>query len=158
MKQTFIAATACAAMVAGTASIAEPKRDPVMSAKRVAHAANESSSGLGATETMVALTGIVILALVLRSSGGGAMAPLYDTSMTDVMVSDQRLKTDITHVGTSKSGVPIYTFRYGDAPEVYTGVMAQDLATIAPDAVVPLKDGYFAVDYSKIDVEFALAR
>ena len=27
--------------------------------------------------------------------------------------SDRRLKRDVTHVGTSTSGIPVYTFRYG---------------------------------------------
>jgi hypothetical protein len=79
--------------------------------------------------------------------------------------SDERLKEDITFIGLSPSGIPTYTFKYRqgmdtiddgiDTMGTYFGVMAQDLLEIAPEAVIehPL-DGYYRVDYSKIDVDF----
>lgn len=69
--------------------------------------------------------------------------------------SDIRLKTDITPIGTSPSGIPIYTFKYKGEKEVYQGVMAQELAKINPDAVVEV-NGYYAVDYTQTDVDFRL--
>ena len=42
-----------------------------------------------------------------------------------------------------------------DTNSVYIGAMAQDLLDIVPEAVVTNPEtGYYAVDYSKIDVDF----
>ena len=80
--------------------------------------------------------------------------------------SDRRLKDNIEQVGISPSGIPVYTFKYrndkadflGDSVDtnsVYIGAMAQDLLDIVPEAVVINPNtGYYAVDYSKIDVDF----
>src|SRR5215471_12454930 len=50
-------------------------------------------------------------------------------------VSDIRLKTDITRIGTGAHGLPIYTFRYVGESELYEGVMAQDVLPVMPTAV-----------------------
>ena len=64
----------------------------------------------------------------------------------------------------SPSGIPVYTWKYRkevgdldpsvDTKGIYVGAMAQDLLELVPNAVVrnPL-DGYYRVDYSKIDVD-----
>ena len=75
------------------------------------------------------------------------------------LFSDDRLKYDINRVGTSKKGVPIYTFRYrfdGKHGPKYKGTSAQDLLnTEFADAVGQTeKDGFLYVNYSKLDVEF----
>ena len=68
--------------------------------------------------------------------------------------SDRTLKEDIEFMGISPSGIKIYEFGYIDAPGRYRGVMAQDLLdTEYRDAVSKNSDGYYIVDYSKIDVE-----
>jgi len=72
--------------------------------------------------------------------------------------SDDRLKYDITRVGTSPSGIPKYTFRYradGKHGPKYIGTSAQDLISIGrKDAVGQKeKDGFYYVDYSKLDVD-----
>ena len=69
-------------------------------------------------------------------------------------VSDRRLKKNITKVGTSPSGINIYKFEYID-PKLYgggvfEGVMAQEV----PKASILGKNGYYSVDYSKLDVTF----
>merc|ERR1719232_251532 len=86
---------------------------------------------------------------------------------TPPLISDERLKRDINPVGKSPSGIPTYTFKYRedardvlgdevDAESIYFGVMAQDLIELAPAAVVKSSvDGYYRVDYSGIDVDFA---
>lgn len=72
-------------------------------------------------------------------------------------LSDMRLKKDITNIGYEK-GFPIYTFRYKSDPKhiLYRGVMAQDVVEIDPDAIEEI-GGYMAVNYKKIDIEFARA-
>lgn len=71
------------------------------------------------------------------------------------MPSDNRLKTDIEHVGQTSAGVPIYNFSY--KPEFalgegrFRGVMAQDLITAGQEDAVRLnEDGFYSVDYSKV--------
>jgi len=80
-------------------------------------------------------------------NGGGTVASI---------ASDIRLKENISHTGYSKNGIPIYQWRYkGDNPKTYSGTMAQDLLELGyEDAVVTMESGFFAVDYSKIDVDF----
>lgn len=71
--------------------------------------------------------------------------------------SDVRLKENIKEVGRSESGIPMYEWNYKGTPatERYRGAMAQDLINLGhKDAVATAPNGYYAVDYSKIDVEF----
>ena len=81
--------------------------------------------------------------------------------LTTRLRSDKRLKYDITKIGVSKMGIPIYTFRYKQddngivAHLLYEGVIAQDLINMGLDnTVYHDPDGFYKVDYSKIDVEF----
>ncbi len=72
--------------------------------------------------------------------------------------SDDRLKYDITRVGTSPNGIPKYTFRYrmdGKHGPKYIGTSAQDLISIGREDAVGQKekDGFYYVDYSKLDVD-----
>jgi len=72
--------------------------------------------------------------------------------------SDDELKYDITRVGTSPNGIPEYTFKYrfdGKHGPTYKGTSAQDLIAMGrKDAVVQKeKDGFYMVDYSKLDVD-----
>lgn len=68
--------------------------------------------------------------------------------------SDVRLKEDISVVGTTKHGLPLYTFRYRGRAGVYEGVMAQDVIDVRPDAVLMGPNGFYQVDYGKLGVEF----
>ena len=70
--------------------------------------------------------------------------------------SDRRLKTDINRIGISQYGIPIYEYRYIDTPHIkYQGVMAQDLiGTEFEDALHMYSDGFYRVNYNKLDVEF----
>ena len=64
--------------------------------------------------------------------------------------SDSRLKEDIRLVGKSPAGINVYSFKYKQLPGRYLGVMAQEV----PWARHLTDTGYYAVDYSKVDVEF----
>ena len=64
--------------------------------------------------------------------------------------SDIRLKEDIQLIGKSQSGVNIYRFKYKDTNGMYEGVMAQEV----PWASIKGDNGYYLVDYSKVDVAF----
>jgi hypothetical protein len=67
--------------------------------------------------------------------------------------SDLRLKQDIELIGRLGSGLGIYRFRYRSDPQVYVGVMAQDVQMVRPDAVARGRDGYLRVRYERIGFE-----
>lgn len=76
-------------------------------------------------------------------AGSAAIAGLF---------SDVRLKENIELVG-EENGFPIYKFNYINIPEkTYTGVMAQDVEKIRPEAVIE-SEGYKKVNYDMIGVE-----
>ena len=85
----------------------------------------------------------------LKGSGG-------KNFIQEVFSSDIRLKENIVLIGSSNSGINIYEYNYINEPGTrYVGVMAQELlGTQFEEAVVIAENGYYAVDYSKIDVKF----
>lgn len=50
-------------------------------------------------------------------------------------LSDRRMKRDIELIGHAPNGLPVYTFRYLGDDEVHTGLMAQDVEKVKPEAV-----------------------
>lgn len=62
--------------------------------------------------------------------------------------SDERLKTDIKHVGQLKTGEKLYSYRYKDDPseQVHFGPMAQELEQTQPELVGEMA-GFKTVDY-----------
>ena len=70
--------------------------------------------------------------------------------------SDIDLKENITKIGELEPGIGWYTWDWNDKgkaigaeSEPSEGVLAQEVLEVKPDAVV-VKDGYYAVDYSKV--------
>ena len=68
--------------------------------------------------------------------------------------SDVALKHDIVLLGHLDNGLGFYRFSYVGSDKAYVGVMAQDVQTIAPEAVVRGRDGYLRVFYDKLGLEF----
>ena len=64
--------------------------------------------------------------------------------------SDKRLKEEVRFIGKSPAGINIYSFKYKQLPGRYIGVMAQEV----PWARKMTDTGFYAVDYSKVDVKF----
>ena len=70
--------------------------------------------------------------------------------------SDIRMKENIELVGQLPSGLNVYNFEY--KPEFkalaghgkFTGVMAQEVEKVIPDAVATMSNGYKAVNYSLV--------
>lgn len=68
-----------------------------------------------------------------------------------IMASDRRLKTDIKQVDTLPNGLGVYKYTYRwDKDTVHTGVMADEVEALIPEAVFTLPSGYKAVNYSHI--------
>jgi len=71
---------------------------------------------------------------------------------------DVRMKENISRIGTLPNGLPFYQFEY--KPEfkdhplaghgTHTGVMAQEVEAMYPNAVITLENGYKAVDYGQL--------
>lgn len=67
------------------------------------------------------------------------------------LFSDRRVKENIVEIG-EENGFPIYSFNYiGQPDKTYSGVMAQDVIEVRPDAVHEI-DGVYRVDYDAIGV------
>lgn len=81
---------------------------------------------------------------------------IKDGLITSIVSSDRRLKENITLIGTSESGINIYTFEYKykfslAGVGLFQGVMSDE---VPAEAVSVDEYGYDMVDYSLIDVEF----
>lgn len=67
------------------------------------------------------------------------------------LFSDERLKTDIKEVGSTKEGQTIYTYKYIDNPiTTHMGVMAQETLKFHPEAVIKHPSGALMVNYDHI--------
>jgi hypothetical protein len=67
--------------------------------------------------------------------------------------SDVALKHDITLLGHLDNGLGFYRFSYVGSDKAYVGVMAQEVQTVMPEAVVRARDGYLRVYYDKLGLE-----
>jgi hypothetical protein len=68
--------------------------------------------------------------------------------------SDMMLKHDISLLGYLDNGLGFYRFSYNGSEKSYVGVMAQEVQTIMPAAVVRGSDGYLRVYYDKLGLDF----
>lgn len=70
--------------------------------------------------------------------------------------SDRELKTDIKLIGQSPSGINIYEFKFKkDLSRTYQGVIADELLNTPYESALYTDDeGFLAVDYNQIDVDF----
>ena len=75
-------------------------------------------------------------------------------SVATIAASDRRLKRDIKKIGTSIKGHNIYKFKYLDEDKEYIGAMSDEVLKKEPSAVVFMDNGYYGIDYDKIDVEY----
>jgi hypothetical protein len=75
---------------------------------------------------------------------------LISHNLGSLIFSDVRVKRDIVAVGQLDNGIGIYRYRYLGNDQAYVGVIAQEVAQIAPEAVVVGGDGYLRVDYARL--------
>ena len=68
--------------------------------------------------------------------------------------SDMRLKHDIVLLGRLDDGLGYYRFVYNGGHTAYVGVMAQEVRTVAPEAVTRSADGYMRVSYDRLGLPF----
>lgn len=87
-----------------------------------------------------------------QSSGGsnGGIGGFLGQLAGGIALSDRRAKTNIVKIGELPNSLNVYTFDYIDGPKNQTGVMAQEVAEIMPEALGPIINGYMTVDYDKV--------
>jgi len=68
--------------------------------------------------------------------------------------SDIRLKHGVALLGRLDNGLGLYRFSYNGSDKAYVGVMAQEVETVAPDAVTRGQDGYLRVNYDRLGLRF----
>jgi hypothetical protein len=83
--------------------------------------------------------------------GGGAIMPRGGGGGRR---SDIRLKHGIVLLGRLDDGLGFYRFTYNGGHTAYVGVMAQEVLTVMPTAVMRAPDGYYRVFYDKLGVPF----
>jgi len=76
------------------------------------------------------------------------------TTRRVVRRSDIMLKHDISLLGHLDNGLGFYRFSYNGSDKAYVGVMAQEVQTVMPEAVLRGSDGYLRVFYDKLGLTF----
>jgi hypothetical protein len=56
-------------------------------------------------------------------------------------------------MGSTAHGLPLYRFQYRGADEAYSGVMAQDVLEVMPEAVTVGPDGFYRVNYEMLGIK-----
>jgi hypothetical protein len=78
----------------------------------------------------------------------GLFSALGSAAMLAPKFSDRRLKSNIVQVGTHPLGIGIYEYDIFGKRE--RGVMADEVAKVMPEAIVPHESGYMMVNYGKL--------
>lgn len=103
-------------------------------------AQDQYGAGLDASNAQNAMSGNMMSGLFSLGAAG----------MKAGMFSDRRLKTNIQRIGTHILGIGLYAWDYlwGEHAE---GVMADEVLTIMPEAVLQHPSGYMMVDYGMLN-------
>jgi polysaccharide biosynthesis/export protein len=72
------------------------------------------------------------------------------------VLSDVRVKRDITPIARYENGLRLYRYRYAWSDTLYVGVLAQEVLEVAPSAVSRGADGYLRVDYARLGLRMQL--
>jgi len=110
-----------------------------------AHAATTDDSGdLG--------TGVTTTTQVTTTP---QLTTTVQVTTTQMAGSDIRLKTEIEPLAKAPNGMQLYRFQYKNdlLKKNHVGVMAQDLVTTHPHALVKNSDGYFMVRYDLLGLK-----
>jgi len=117
-------------------------------------AISAGSTGATPANPLISALGTIGGAAAGGFFGGPAGAVAGGTAGGQLAGSDKNLKENIELVGNT-DGLDIYEFDYKDkkfGTDRYRGVMAQDVLSHTPTAVIIGEDGFFRVDYSQLPV------
>jgi len=104
---------------------------PYLQAMQAQDAAAVQRYGIAANQAASNMSGLYGLAGQLGSAA--------------IFASDRRLKSDIKRIGTHPLGIGVY--EYDIFGERQTGVMADEVEKVKPEAVLTHADGYKMVNY-----------
>ena len=71
---------------------------------------------------------------------------VFEAAMTDTSVLINGKSAGATHQGG------FYRFSYNGSEKAYVGVMAQEVQSVAPEAVIQGSDGYLRVNYDRLGI------
>ena len=91
---------------------------------------------------------------VVRPGVASVRSVARRTTRRVVRRSDMMLKHDISLLGHLDNGLGFYRFTYNGGDKAYVGVMAQEVQTVVPAAVLRGSDGYLRVFYDKLGLKF----
>lgn len=120
-------------------------QEEAANARAKAQANNGGSLGriLGAAGTVVGA--------VYGGPAGAAAGGAIGSSVGNAVSSDKRLKENIVRVGMHKLGIGLYDFDYIWGEHFKSGVMAQEVLQVMPQAVSLDKYGFYEVNYNMLN-------
>ena len=83
-------------------------------------------------------------------TSGGFMDMLGLGLQAASVFCDRNLKENVTLVGKTPGGVPLYHFNYIGDDTLRVGPMAQEVAELQPEALGPIVNGYLTVDLGEL--------
>lgn len=116
-------------------------------------AMQQSTAPLAALQELAKALGILPTVEGSSSSKSSSSGGLLQAAASAYAASDRRLKENIVPIG-QENGHNIYEFNYIGMQPRLVGVMAQEVLETHPEAVVTNDQGYMAVNYHKIGVQF----
>lgn len=107
------------------------------------------NSGLAFQQSQIATqTGLDLLGGGFQAaSGGGGSSGLF-ASLGSALLSDMRVKENISFVGRDRD-INFYSYNYLGQEAPHIGVLAQELLDVLPEAVVE-EEGLYKVNYEKV--------
>jgi hypothetical protein len=88
--------------------------------------------------------------VILDRSATNQIVAIQNLAIYNNSVSDIRLKHSVALLGRLDNGLGFYRFSYNGSDAAYVGVMAQEVETIMPGAVMRGDDGYLRVNYARL--------
>jgi hypothetical protein len=111
---------------------------PYLQAMQAGDAAAMQRYGIQANQAASNMSGLYGLAgAVAGAPSGGFLQGLFN--------SDRRLKSNVVRIGTHPLGIGVYEYDIGGKRQ--HGVMADEVETVLPLAVLTRPDGYKMVNY-----------
>lgn len=118
---------------------------PIFGAAQAQGAANQNAYNAQVAQNNAFNSGL----FSLGSAGlQGYLGGLGETGASALMLSDRRLKSNIARIGTHKSGIGIYEYDIFGHRTI--GIMADEVESVMPNAVLMHGSGYKMVDYGRL--------
>lgn len=127
-------------------------------ASRAASQAASNAASRAASSAASNAAGRSASSAASSAASTAASAAASNAASRVAIPSDVRLKEDITALGRTAGGLNLYRYRYKGDATFYVGVMAQEVARLAPAAVSSGVDGFLRVDYGLLGLDFLTYR